>query len=101
LILLIIIKKGTWTPTAWRSGVASPNLILQLVAQSLMSNLNPTIILITHDSREAAYLANDIYIMSSNPGRVKEHITVNFSSKNNLKESKEYLDLVSYIDNII
>ncbi len=66
-----------------------------------MSNLNPTIILITHDSREAAYLANDIYIMSSNPGRVKEHITVNFSSKNNLKESKEYLDLVSYIDNII
>lgn len=65
------------------------------------NDLNPTFILVTHDSREAAYLANDIFIMDANPGRIKEHIKVNFTNRENLKQQKEYLDLVAYIDSMI
>lgn len=64
-------------------------------------NLNPTILLVTHDAREAAYLADEIFIMGSNPGRVKNHLKVNYSSRTDLKKQSEYLDLVSYIEQLV
>jgi NitT/TauT family transport system ATP-binding protein len=64
-------------------------------------NLNPTILLVTHDAREAAYLADEIFIMGSNPGRVKNHLKVNYSNRTDLKKQPEYLDLVSYIEQLV
>lgn len=65
------------------------------------AGIYPTIILVTHDAREAAYLGNDIYIMASKPGRIKEHIKVGFGNDRDVKKTKTYLDLVEYIENTI
>lgn len=61
---------------------------------------DPTFILVTHDVHEAVYLADDIYIMSANPGRVTEWLHINLPNRRNkeVKRSKEYLDYVSYIE---
>lgn len=63
------------------------------------SNLNPTILLVTHDAREAAFLANDIFIMGTKPGHIKEHIKVDFQKReDSTRKTKEYLDLVGFIE---
>ena len=36
--------------------------------------LTPTVVLVTHDPREAVLLGNDIYIMDADPGRIIKHI---------------------------
>ena len=40
------------------------------VLQKLWLNKKPTVILVTHDLREAVYLADTIYVMSARPGRI-------------------------------
>lgn len=75
----------------------------QLFIQKLFWNsqdngLNPTIVLVTHDAREAAFLGNDIYIMGSNPGRFKEHIKVEFDHTSDVKKDPRYLELVDHIE---
>ena len=38
--------------------------------QRLCSNLNPSVILVTHDLRETVFLADRVLVMSSRPGRM-------------------------------
>jgi NitT/TauT family transport system ATP-binding protein len=40
------------------------------VLQKLWLNRKPTVILVTHDLREAVYLADTVYVMSARPGRI-------------------------------
>jgi NitT/TauT family transport system ATP-binding protein len=40
------------------------------IMQQLWMDKKPTVILVTHDLREACYLANRIYVMSARPGKV-------------------------------
>ena len=40
------------------------------VLQALWMERNFTVILVTHDLREALYLADTIYVMSARPGRI-------------------------------
>ncbi|MEM7695097.1 MAG: ABC transporter ATP-binding protein [Pseudomonadota bacterium] len=40
------------------------------VMQELWTEKRPTVILVTHDLREAAYLSNRVYVMSARPGRI-------------------------------
>jgi NitT/TauT family transport system ATP-binding protein len=73
--------------------------LADLYRKSEFQNLNPTIILVTHDAREAVFLASDIFIMGTNPGHVKEHIKVGFGERNTeLRRSEEFLKLVAYVD---
>jgi NitT/TauT family transport system ATP-binding protein len=40
------------------------------ILQELWLSLRPTVLLVTHDLREASFLANRIYVLSARPGRV-------------------------------
>ena len=42
--------------------------LLDLFQKSELASLNPTVVLVTHDPREAVLLGNDIYIMDADPG---------------------------------
>jgi NitT/TauT family transport system ATP-binding protein len=47
--------------------------------QSLWMSQRPTVLLVTHDLRESAYLANRIAVMSARPGRILEDRPVPFA----------------------
>jgi NitT/TauT family transport system ATP-binding protein len=49
------------------------------ILQQLWLDQKPTILLVTHDLRESAYLANRIVVMSARPGRVIEDRAVTFA----------------------
>jgi NitT/TauT family transport system ATP-binding protein len=48
------------------------------IMQSLWMQLRPTVLLVTHDLKEAAYLANRICVMQARPGRIVEESMVAF-----------------------
>jgi NitT/TauT family transport system ATP-binding protein len=49
----------------------------------------PTVFLVTHDLREAAYLATRILIMAARPGRVIEERAVNFARPRTMETTYE------------
>jgi NitT/TauT family transport system ATP-binding protein len=49
------------------------------VLQSLWMNRKPTVLLVTHDLKEAGYLASRICVMSARPGRILEDSRVAFA----------------------
>jgi NitT/TauT family transport system ATP-binding protein len=51
---------------------------LWAIMQNLWMTRKPTVILVTHDLREAGYLANRICVMRARPGRIIEDSTVTF-----------------------
>lgn len=57
------------------------------IMQSLWLARRPTVLLVTHDLRESAYLANRICVMSSRPGRVLEERPVPFARPRTLEDS--------------
>jgi NitT/TauT family transport system ATP-binding protein len=51
---------------------------LWAIMQELWTVKRTTVLLVTHDLREAAYLANRICVMSARPGRILEEAVVDF-----------------------
>jgi NitT/TauT family transport system ATP-binding protein len=51
---------------------------LWVIMQDLWSSRRPTVLLVTHDLKEAAYLANRICVMQARPGRVIDDSVVPF-----------------------
>jgi NitT/TauT family transport system ATP-binding protein len=49
------------------------------IMQSLWMNMRPTVLLVTHDLKEATYLANRICVMQARPGRIINESMVPFS----------------------
>lgn len=49
---------------------------LQEDIQRIVSATSTTVIFVTHDIREAAYLADRVVVMSSRPGQIREIVTV-------------------------
>lgn len=69
---------------------------LWAVLQRLWEAQRFTVVLVTHDLREAAYLADTIYVMSKRPGRILEKRTVPFARPRDLEMTytTEFTDLV-------
>jgi NitT/TauT family transport system ATP-binding protein len=66
------------------------------ILQALWTDKRPTVLMVTHDLREAAYLANRICVMSSRPGRILETREVPFVRPRSLEGSyaPEFASLV-------
>jgi NitT/TauT family transport system ATP-binding protein len=59
------------------------------VMQNLWMTRRPTVILVTHDLKESAYLANRICVMRARPGRIIEDRTVPFARPRNIEMTYE------------
>jgi NitT/TauT family transport system ATP-binding protein len=59
-----------------------------------------TIILVTHDVPEAVYLADEVWVMSANPGQIIErvHIDIPLYRTRELKRTKQFQDYVYYLE---
>jgi NitT/TauT family transport system ATP-binding protein len=60
---------------------------LWAIMQDLWLDTRPTVVLVTHDLREAAYLANRICVMSARPGRILETRDVPFARPRTIEDS--------------
>ena len=69
------------------------------IMQSLWMTKKPTVLLVTHDLRESAYLANRICVMSSRPGRIIDVRKVPFDRPRTLESSysAEFAGLVQQL----
>ncbi len=69
------------------------------IMQSLWMTKKPTVLLVTHDLRESAYLANRICVMSSRPGRIIDVRDVPFDRPRTLENSysAEFAGLVQQL----
>ncbi len=73
--------------------------LLDLFNHGELNNLNPTIVLVTHDPREAVFLADQIFIMGTNPGHVKTRIDVQLPYRNNeIRKTQQFLELVNFVE---
>ena len=64
--------------------------------------IEPTILLVTHDIREAVYLSDEIYIMKPNPGAIIEKIEVKLDKTDKqVKRSPEFLNYVNHIEDVM
>jgi NitT/TauT family transport system ATP-binding protein len=72
---------------------------LWAILQALWMKQRPTVLLVTHDLRESAYLANRIAVMSARPGRILEEREVPFARPRTLEMSyaPEFATLVQQL----
>lgn len=71
--------------------------------QDLWAERKSTVLLVTHDLREAAFLANRICVMSARPGRILEDRHVDFARPRTLDMTfePEFVSLVQYLRGLI
>ncbi|MGB6538493.1 MAG: ABC transporter ATP-binding protein [Xanthobacteraceae bacterium] len=60
---------------------------LWAVMQELWMKMRPTVLLVTHDLKEAAYLANRICIMRARPGQIIDEAVVPFERPRTIEQS--------------
>lgn len=65
------------------------------VVQDLWVKRRPTVILVTHDLREAIYLADTIYVFSQRPGRILSRTEIKFARPRRLADTykSEFTDM--------
>ena len=68
---------------------------MQQFLLQIWQQTHTTILMITHDVEEAIFLAEKLYIMTTNPGRIKQKISINLPSKTDLdiKLSPEFIEI--------
>jgi len=69
---------------------------LWLVLQNVWRDLNPTVLLVTHDLREAVFLARTVFVMSSRPGRIigEEMVPFDYPRELELSYTPPFAELV-------
>src|ERR1044072_4401093 len=77
--------------------------LLDLFQKSELADLNPTVVLVTHDPREAVLLGNDIYIMDANPGRVIKHLRPELPKTRDraIRKDSRFIDIVAYVEDVM
>lgn len=99
-----------------RSIVANPEILLmdepfgaldintRMQMQDLLSELwtefHPTVIFVTHDIAEAVYLADDIYIMKSQPSQFVKHLEIDLPlvRGREMKRDPKFIQLVHQVE---
>lgn len=68
------------------------------------SELDPTIINVTHDISEAVYLSNRIIILAANPCRIHKMVSVNFGPERRterLRETQQFAEYVRVVEGLM
>jgi NitT/TauT family transport system ATP-binding protein len=77
------------------------DFLIEIFHKSEVANLNPTVVLVTHDEREAAFVSNDILVMQANPSTVKAHIKVELGERNaETRKSAKFAEIVNYLETL-
>jgi len=73
---------------------------MQELLIKVWKNLKSTMIFVTHDVSEAVYLADEIWLMSSNPGRIVERLTIPLDPNRTteIKRTAAFTDLVYMVE---
>lgn len=77
--------------------------LLDIFQKRELSDLNPTVVLVTHDPREAVLLGHDIYIMDANPGRIIKHIKPDLPDQRDrsIRKHPRFIEIASYIEDVM
>lgn len=77
--------------------------LMDIFQQRELAELNPTVVLVTHDPREAVLLGHDIYIMDANPGRIVKHIQPDLPGRRDrgIRKDPRFIEIVSYIEDVM
>jgi NitT/TauT family transport system ATP-binding protein len=77
--------------------------LLDIFQKRELSDLNPTVVLVTHDPREAVLLGHDIYIMDANPGRIIKHIKPDLPDQRDrsIRKNPRFIEIASYIEDVM
>jgi len=75
-------------------------LQMQEMLQKIWKEYQGTMVLVTHDISEAVFLADDIYLMQKNPGRIAKQLKVQLPSDRTraLKRTPEFNQLVYMLE---
>lgn len=78
-------------------------LQMQDLLVSIWKNIEPVVILVTHDIAEAVYLADEIYIMSNAPAKIKHHIKVDLpvNRDKSIKRNPKFTSMVHQIEDLM
>lgn len=76
---------------------------MQDLLNEIFYEFNPTILLVTHDIREAVYLADDVLVMSNAPSYFmhKVKIDLGFKRDRDIKRSAEFIQASNHIEDIL
>jgi len=76
---------------------------MQLMLADIWDTLKCTVIFVTHDIQEAVFLGDDIYIMSTNPAQIIDHIAIDlpFHRDRETKRSKRFTHLVQEVEDAL
>lgn len=72
-------------------------MILQLELQKICMETKKTIIFVTHNVEEAAFLADRVIVMAANPGRIKKEFTIELPRQREMQSP----DILYYVASIM
>lgn len=88
-------------PFASLDEIIRENLNLELI--NIQRRLKQTIVFVTHNIEEAVFISDRILIMSAQPGKIIEEITVNLPQKRNqeIRNSQEFFQVVKQVRGLL
>jgi NitT/TauT family transport system ATP-binding protein len=72
--------------------------LLDLFHQSELANINPTVVLVTHDPREAVLLGEDIYILANGQVKVRVKPDLPNNRDRSIRQNPRFIEFVNYIE---